>query len=64
MYEKRFQYLNTALYIAFFRCLIKEYNFADKEFIEYVHCHIETGMYFLPITGKGKLFFQKKCFPD
>ena len=32
--DRRVQYLKTPLFNALFKCLIKEYNFSDEEFIE------------------------------
>ena len=58
-------YLNTPLYNALFKCLIKDYNFTDTEFIEFIHCHSEKGTYSLPITCKcelnslNKMLFRK-----
>ena len=54
------QYLNTPLYNALFKCLIKECNFTDIEFIEFIHCHSEKGTYSLPITCKCELNFLNK----
>ena len=41
--DRRVQYLDTPLYIAIFKCLFKEYNFTETDFIKYIPCHTETG---------------------